>query len=75
MGKWSMISIFLVFLGINYLLFSRSSWGRNIVNMKPSFFGSKGLSIAIVAISTMVIASLLFWMTDYLLGVIENCSV
>lgn len=71
--KWSMIAIFLVILGSNFLLFFRSNWGQQIVNTKPSFFDSKALSIATVAISTMIIASFLFWMTDYLLGVIENC--
>ncbi len=73
--KWSMVTILLVLLGSNYLLFSRSDWGRKIVSMKPLFFNSKVLSIVTVAITTMVIVSFLFWMTDYLLGVIENCSI
>ncbi len=71
--KWSMISIFLVSLGLNYLVFYRSKWGRSIVKNKPLFFNSKGFSITIVALSTLFIVSFLFWMTDYLFKVIENC--
>ena len=73
LGKWSMISIFLIFLGVNYIIFYRSKWGRRLVNNKPSFFNNKGFSIATVAVSTLVILSLLFWMTDYLFTVVENC--
>ena len=71
--KWSMIAIFLAILSSNFLLFFRSNWGKQIVNTKPSFFNSRALSIATVAISTIVIASFLFWMTDCLLGVIQEC--
>ena len=72
--KWSMISIFLISLGFNYFLFFRSNkWGKSIVKNKPSFFNSNGFSIAVVALSTLFIVSFLFWMTDYLFKVIENC--
>lgn len=71
--KWSMIAIFLVILGTNFLLFFRSNWGKQVVNTKPSFFDSRALSIATVAVSTIIIVSFLFWMTDYLLSVIQEC--
>ena len=71
--KWSMITIFLVILGSNYLLFFRSNWGKQIVNTKPLIFNSRALSITTVAISTIIIVSFLFWMTDFLLGLIQEC--
>jgi len=73
LSKWSMIAIFLLIVGINYLVFHRTGKNKEIIERKPTFLGSNRLSIVITLLFFLATTSFLFWVADYLMYVIEQC--
>lgn len=74
LSMWSMIGVFLLILGVNYLIFHRTGRNREIVERKPSFFGNRRLSIVVTLLFFVTTTSLLFWGADYLMYVIDQCK-
>jgi hypothetical protein len=71
-GKWQMITIFLLIIGVNYLLFSKSGKAKEIVKLKPKIFNSNKLSIFIVVLFFVITASFLFWEPIYVKQILEE---
>lgn len=73
LGKWSMISIFVLIIVINYLIYHRTGKNKEIVEKKPKFLNSNKASTIITGTFFLITTSFLFWMTDYLMNVIDQC--
>ena len=61
--KYGMIGIFVLTIGVNYLLFYRKR--KEIVNAQPKFFNNHKLSIFFTILFFLITASFLFWEADY----------
>lgn len=73
LSKWSMISIFILIVVANYLIYYRTGRNKDIIERKPRFFNSRGVSIVITILFFLVTTSFLFWGADYLMDVINQC--
>lgn len=73
LSKWSMIVIFLLIMGINYLIYHRTGKNKEVVERKPKFFGSNKASIVVTIFFFLVTTSFLFWAADYMMQVIDRC--
>lgn len=73
LGKWSMLLIFVMIMVINYFIYHRTGKNKQVVESKPSFFNSRIASIIFTAMFFLTTTSLLFWMADYLMAVIDGC--
>lgn len=73
LSKWSMIAIFLLIMGTNYLIYHRTGKNKLIVERKPKFFNNNKASIAVTALFFLITTSFLFWVADYLMYVIDQC--
>jgi len=73
LSKWSMIVIFLLIMGINYLIYHRTGKNKEVVERKPKFFGSNKASIVATIFFFLVTTSFLFWAADYMMQVIDRC--
>ena len=73
-GQWFMISTIGSMILINYLIFHQKGKAKEIIKKKPKFYNSNSLSVVISLAFFLFTSSLLFWVTDYLLYVIKNCS-
>lgn len=65
LGKYGMIGIFVLTMGINYLLFYRKGKAKEIVKEQPKFFNNHMLSIILTVLFFLITASFLFWEAGY----------
>lgn len=72
LGKWEMIGIFILVMGINFLFFYRKDKGNGIIKMKPKFFNNQNISILLTAIFVIVSVSFLFWSPIYVRDVLSK---
>jgi hypothetical protein len=71
---WHKLAITALILIINYLTFYRTGRSIVIVKNKPKFLGSNKISVLVTLLFFLASISLLFWMSDYLLFVLEKCQ-
>ena len=71
LGKWEMISIFLVIMIINYFVYFRTGRAKQVVKEQPMFFDNQKLSIVITAIFLIVCISFLFWSPIYVKNLLD----
>lgn len=74
LGKWGMLLVVIVFNGLNYLLFHSNGRAERIVRNKPMLFDNESLSKYLTIFFFLFTASLLFWVADYGMYVVENCK-
>lgn len=72
-GKWPMIALFLIILGLNYWYFGKLGNGKEIIKQKPLYFSNKRLSIICSILFFLISVSWLFWGPIYGKYLLENC--
>jgi predicted MFS family arabinose efflux permease len=65
LGSYEMIGIFVMVLGINYLLFYRKGKAKKIIQEQPKFFRNHKISIILTILFFLITASFLFWEAGY----------
>jgi predicted MFS family arabinose efflux permease len=65
LGSYEMIGIFVMVLGINYLLFYRKGKAKKIMQEQPKFFRNHKISIILTILFFLITASFLFWEAGY----------
>jgi hypothetical protein len=72
-GRWPMIVIFLVILGVNYYIFGFTGNGERIKEQKPLICKSSKLSISFTITFFIISTSWLFWGPIYGKFLLEKC--
>jgi len=65
LGSYEMIGIFVMLLGMNYLLFYRKGKAKKIIQEQPKFFCNHKISIILTILFFLITASFLFWEAGY----------
>jgi hypothetical protein len=71
---WLMISVFVLLITINYLIYSKKKKSRIVIERKPQFFDSHKASVLITLMWFMITTSFMFWKPIYVKGILEQCS-
>ena len=74
LGQWGMLTVIGSMILINFLIFHRTGKAKKVIKEKPKFYNSNSVSIVITLLFFLFTLSLLFWVSDYLLYVIDNCK-
>lgn len=73
LNAWYGVSLMVVLLIVNYVVFNRSGWSRRITEEKPMLFNSHRLSIVIFLFLFILSASSLFWGPVYTKHFLDGC--
>jgi hypothetical protein len=69
---WMMFTIFLILMGVNFIVYSRPKRIR-IMEQKPRFFSSHKSSILIASLWFLIAVSFMLWKSIYVKEVIDRC--
>lgn len=61
MSKYVMVSIFIIIVIVNYLIFYKSGKGKQLVKEKPKVLNSHKVSLLFTVIFFLITTSCLFW--------------
>ena len=75
LGQWGMLAVIASMILLNYFVYHYTGKSKEIVKQEPKLYRSNWLSISITIIFFLFTSSLLFWMSDFLLIVLEDCSL
>lgn len=72
-GKWPMIVVFLIILGLNYWYYQKLGMGKEIVKKEPLYFKNHRLSVVFSVLFFLITVSWLFWGPIYAKYLLNNC--
>lgn len=72
LSKWYMITILVLIIGVNYLIYTKSGKDKKIIKMKPKIFNSNILSAFVVFVFFVISASFLFLAPIYVRQILEG---
>jgi hypothetical protein len=72
LGKYEMAGMFVLIMGINYLIFYRNGKAEEIVKEQPKFFNDHKLSITLTILFFLITASFLFWEAGFVRNILET---
>jgi hypothetical protein len=72
-NKYYMMAVLVIIFIANTFYFFTSKKVKLIVRSKPNFFNSHRTTIVFILIFSLLVISTLFWMGDYVNGILANC--